>query len=79
MTLALRIRAGSDASNNGSIRTSPVNQSADPFVGFCKPLFDFHFFSIDRQRPTSNLTIAALIGNNFVANTQIDRGSHETF
>jgi hypothetical protein len=37
VTLAQRTRAGSGASNNGSIRTVPVNQSADPFVELCEP------------------------------------------
>src|ERR1043166_3655984 len=37
VTLAPRTRAGSGASNNGSIRTLPVNHSAAPFVGCCEP------------------------------------------
>src|SRR5437016_5472763 len=36
-TLAPRTRAGSGASNNGSILTVPVNQSADPFVELWEP------------------------------------------
>src|SRR5205823_6290175 len=38
VTLAPRTRAGSGASNSGSIRTVPVNQSADPSVETCEPL-----------------------------------------
>src|SRR6184192_3910882 len=38
VTLAPRTRAGSGASNNGSIRTLPVNQSAGPSVETCEPL-----------------------------------------
>src|SRR5882724_5274352 len=37
VTLAPRTRAGSGASNSGSIRTLPVNQSADPVVELCEP------------------------------------------
>src|SRR5438874_12494870 len=37
VTLAPRTRAGSGASNSGSILTVPVNQSADPFVELCEP------------------------------------------
>src|SRR6266404_6452275 len=37
VTLAPRTRAGSGASNKGSIRTVPVNQSAGPFVELCEP------------------------------------------
>src|SRR4029453_13483645 len=37
VTLAPRTRAGSGASNSGSIRTLPVNQSAGPFVDACAP------------------------------------------
>src|ERR1044072_8802661 len=38
VTLALRTRAGSGASNNGSMRTKPVNQSAGPLLDGCEPL-----------------------------------------
>src|SRR6266403_4761221 len=38
VTLAPRTRAGSGASNNGLIRTLPVNQSAGPSVETSKPL-----------------------------------------
>src|SRR3989442_9651176 len=37
VTLAPRTRAGSGASNNGSIRTLPVNQSAGPLLELCEP------------------------------------------
>src|SRR5437763_9539951 len=37
VTLAPRTRAGSGASNNGSIRTLPVNQSAGPLFEGCDP------------------------------------------
>src|SRR5881392_2048858 len=37
VTLAPRTRAGSGASNSGSILTVPVNQSADPFVELWEP------------------------------------------
>src|SRR3954465_424185 len=39
VTLAPRTRAGSGASNNGSIRTVPVKYSADPLVEDCEPAF----------------------------------------
>src|SRR5207302_4236601 len=38
VTLAPATRAGSDAWNNGSIRTVPVNQSAGPLFDGCEPL-----------------------------------------
>src|SRR6266404_9877013 len=38
VTIAPRTRAGSGASNSGSIRTLPVNQSAGPSVETCEPL-----------------------------------------
>src|SRR5213082_580323 len=38
VTLAPRTRAGSGASNNGSIRTVPVKYSAGPSVETCEPL-----------------------------------------
>src|SRR2546430_4293065 len=37
VTLALRTRAGSGASNSGSMRTVPVNQSAGPLLELCEP------------------------------------------
>src|SRR5438477_6817868 len=42
--IAPRTRAGSGASNSGSMRTVPVNQSAGPLVELCEPhLFIFIF------------------------------------
>src|SRR5687767_5645188 len=38
VTLAPAARAGTGASNNGSMRTVPVNQSAGPFAEACEPL-----------------------------------------
>src|SRR5450432_2367108 len=38
VTLAPRTRAGSGASNSGSIRTVPVNQSVGPLLEGCEPL-----------------------------------------
>src|SRR6267378_2544959 len=38
VTLAPRTRAGSGASNSGSIRTLPVNQSVGPSPDGCEPL-----------------------------------------
>src|SRR3954470_10179713 len=38
VTLAPRTRAGSGASNNGSIRTVPVKYSAGPLPDGCEPL-----------------------------------------
>src|SRR5438034_370005 len=38
VTLAPRTRAGSGASNKGSIRTAPENQSAGPWLDGCEPL-----------------------------------------
>src|SRR5438552_18809163 len=43
VTLAPRTRAGSGASNSGSMRTVPVNQSVGPFADACEP---FRFISI---------------------------------
>jgi len=37
VTLALRTRAGSGASNNGSMRTLPVKYSAGPLLELCEP------------------------------------------
>src|SRR5436190_1127798 len=37
VTLALDVRAGVFASNKGSIRTVPVNQSAGPLLDGCEP------------------------------------------
>src|SRR6266568_8939626 len=37
VTLAPRTRAGAGASNNGSMRTVPVNQSAGPLPDGCDP------------------------------------------
>src|SRR3989441_12660964 len=45
VTLAPRTRAGSGASNNGSIRTLPVNQSAGPLLDGCEPLLLISIFS----------------------------------
>src|SRR5690242_15149409 len=39
VTLAQRTRAGSGASNSGSIRTLPVKYSAGPLFEGCEPLF----------------------------------------
>src|SRR5437868_5502741 len=46
VTLAPRARAGSGASNRGSMRTLPVNQSAGPFVEGCEAdlLISIHQF-----------------------------------
>src|SRR6266566_4719924 len=44
VTLAPRTRAGSGASNSGSIRTVPVNQSAGPFVEGCEPTLFISIF-----------------------------------
>src|ERR1700761_3704411 len=37
VTIAPRTRAGSGASNSGSMRTVPVKYSADPLLEFCEP------------------------------------------
>jgi hypothetical protein len=37
VTLAPATRDGSGAWNSGSMRTSPVNQSAGPFADGCEP------------------------------------------
>jgi hypothetical protein len=38
VTLALAPRAGAFASNSGSMRTVPVNQSAGPLTEACDPI-----------------------------------------
>src|SRR5437667_5213705 len=53
-TLAPRTRAGSGASNSGSMRTVPVNQSAGPLVELCEPdlfisIFRTSLFRVQRQ------------------------------
>src|SRR5437870_4577790 len=50
VTLAPRTRAGSGASNSGSMRTVPVKYSVDPLVELCEPdlfisMFPVSFFS----------------------------------
>src|SRR5258706_6545029 len=58
VTLAPRTRAGSGASNSGSMRTVPVNQSAGPLLELCEPdLFISIFpiaFSLNYQLSTIN-------------------------
>src|SRR6266496_6023532 len=67
VTLAPRTRAGSGASNSGSIRTLPVNQSADPVVELCErtlliSIFGLLTFSISAtQRPLIQRRIAGRI------------------
>src|SRR6266404_4872578 len=64
VTLAPRTRAGSGASNRGSMRTLPVNQSAGPFVDSCEPFrFISMFFS---QLSTNDYQLFALVVNHFV-------------
>src|SRR6266404_8636385 len=64
VTLAPRTRAGSGASNSGSMRTLPVNQSAGPFVDSCEPFrFISMFFS---QLSTNDYQLFALVVNHFV-------------
>src|SRR5579885_3682342 len=46
VTLAPRTRAGSGASNRGSMRTAPVKYSAGPFPEGCEPLLLMSIFSI---------------------------------
>src|SRR6266404_7175963 len=48
VTLAPRTRAGSGASNSGSIRTVPVNQSAGPFVEGCEADLLISIYQSDR-------------------------------
>src|SRR5262252_5644792 len=52
VTLAPRTCAGSGGSNNGSIRTLPVNQSAGPLVELCEPTLLISMRSY--QLPTVN-------------------------
>src|SRR5439155_12240362 len=54
VTLAPRTRAGSGASNSGSIRTLPVNQSAGPLLEGCEPLLLISIFSIPPCRSPAN-------------------------
>src|SRR5207253_2126746 len=58
VTLAPRTRAGLGASNRGSIRTVPVNQSAGPLLEFCEPhlfIYIFHLPSSICPAPRSPL------------------------
>jgi hypothetical protein len=48
VTFAPRTRAGSGASNNGSIRTLPVNQSAGPLFERCDPFRLISIYQSDR-------------------------------
>src|SRR5438445_7469649 len=52
VTLAPRTRAGSGASNNGSMRTRPVNQSDGPLFDGCDPHLLISIF--DLLSPISN-------------------------
>src|SRR5437016_7804681 len=54
VTLAPRTRAGSGASNSGSIRTLPVNQSAGPLLKGCEPLLLISILSIPPCRSPAN-------------------------
>src|SRR6266536_1699783 len=54
VTLAQRTRAGSGASNSGSMRTLPVNHSAGPFVEACDPDLLTPIFSLNSQLTTIN-------------------------
>src|ERR1700676_947635 len=62
VTLAPRTRAGSGASNSGSMRTLPVNQSAGPSPDGCEPLL---LISISEFLELSTLDFA--LSNFFVA------------
>src|SRR5437667_12290549 len=55
VTLAQRTRAGSGASNSGSMRTVPVNQSAGPLVELCEPdlLISIFFLSTLSYQPST--------------------------
>src|SRR2546430_8087348 len=70
VTLAPRTRAGSGASNNGSIRTVPVNQSAGPSVETCEPLLLIFMYEPlqDDLRGPSCRAVALRVGGclNFV-------------
>src|SRR5438105_8296167 len=57
VTLAPRTRAGSDASNSGSIRTLPVNQSAGPLLEGCEPLLLISIFQSDRLKSRFRLSL----------------------
>src|SRR6059058_5937268 len=54
VTLAPRTRAGSGASNRGSIRTVPVNQLAGPLFEGCEPTLLISMFSVCLFLPTIN-------------------------
>src|SRR6266550_3168959 len=63
VTLAPRTRAGSGASNKGSIRTAPENQSAGPLADACEP---FRFISMFFSQPSTNdYQLSALAVNLF--------------
>src|SRR5216684_8692838 len=58
VTLAPRTRAGSGASNSGSIRTTPVNQSGGPLVEFCEPIRLISIYQSDRLFVTRHVSLA---------------------
>src|SRR5205823_4817799 len=58
VTLAPRTRAGSGASNSGSMRTVPVNQSAGPFAEGCDPLLLISIFPVSFFSQLSTCLVA---------------------
>src|SRR5947199_10604853 len=63
VTLAPRTRAGSGASNSGSIRTLPVNQSDGPLPEFCEPDLFISMFPVSflSQLSTINFPMPLLL------------------
>jgi hypothetical protein len=72
VTFAPRARAGPGASNNGSILTLPVNQSAGPLVEFCEPTLLISMFSYRpsaihvAHAPFASAQISALVYDLFM-------------
>ena len=69
MTLAPRTRAGSGASNSGSMRTLPVNQSAGPLPDGCEPGLFISIFSTSFFRTCSQLRKGAWLRRSFTLST----------
>src|SRR5213080_5364545 len=57
VTLAPRTRAGSGASNSGSIRTLPLNQSAGPSPDGCEPIRLISIYQSDRLLVTRHASL----------------------
>src|SRR5262249_4216494 len=61
VTCAPRARAGSGASNSGSMRTVPVKYSSGPLPEDCEPFFLISIFFTPLLHETKNLLSAAVV------------------